>query len=67
VKLAIVTETFPPEINGVALTFGLIARNAALRARLRAVAAASLTAHSWEAIIPCFEADLMTMAAPAPR
>ena len=25
-KLAIVTETFPPEINGVAMTFGLIAR-----------------------------------------
>jgi glycosyltransferase involved in cell wall biosynthesis len=26
VKLSIVTETFPPEINGVAMTFGLIAR-----------------------------------------
>jgi glycosyltransferase involved in cell wall biosynthesis len=26
VKLAIVTETFPPEINGVAMTFGTIAR-----------------------------------------
>ena len=26
VKLALVTETFPPEINGVAMTFGLIAR-----------------------------------------
>jgi len=26
VKLAIVTETFPPEINGVAMTFDLIAR-----------------------------------------
>jgi glycosyltransferase involved in cell wall biosynthesis len=26
VKLAIVTETFPPEINGVAMTFGVIAR-----------------------------------------
>jgi glycosyltransferase involved in cell wall biosynthesis len=26
VKLAIVTETFPPEINGVAMTFGIIAR-----------------------------------------
>jgi len=26
VKIAIVTETFPPEINGVAMTFGLIAR-----------------------------------------
>lgn len=25
-KLAIVTETFPPEINGVAMTFGIIAR-----------------------------------------
>ncbi|MBL9187722.1 MAG: glycosyltransferase family 1 protein [Opitutaceae bacterium] len=25
-KLALVTETFPPEINGVAMTFGLIAR-----------------------------------------
>ncbi len=26
VKLAIVTETFPPEINGVAMTFGTLAR-----------------------------------------
>jgi glycosyltransferase involved in cell wall biosynthesis len=26
VNLAIVTETFPPEINGVAMTFGIIAR-----------------------------------------
>jgi glycosyltransferase involved in cell wall biosynthesis len=26
VKLALVTETFPPEINGVAMTFGIIAR-----------------------------------------
>jgi glycosyltransferase involved in cell wall biosynthesis len=26
VKLAIVTETFPPEVNGVAMTFGVIAR-----------------------------------------
>ena len=26
VKLALVTETFPPEINGVAMTFGVIAR-----------------------------------------
>jgi glycosyltransferase involved in cell wall biosynthesis len=26
VKLALVTETFPPEVNGVALTFGTIAR-----------------------------------------
>lgn len=26
VKIAIVTETFPPEVNGVAMTFGVIAR-----------------------------------------
>jgi glycosyltransferase involved in cell wall biosynthesis len=26
VKLALVTETFPPEVNGVAMTFGVIAR-----------------------------------------
>jgi glycosyltransferase involved in cell wall biosynthesis len=26
VKIAIVTETFPPEINGVAMTFGILAR-----------------------------------------
>src|SRR5262245_61326479 len=26
VNLAIVTETFPPEVNGVAMTFGVIAR-----------------------------------------
>ena len=31
VKLAIVTETFPPEINGVAMTFGVIARELGLR------------------------------------
>lgn len=30
-KLAIVTETFPPEINGVAMTFGVIARELAKR------------------------------------
>lgn len=30
-KLAIVTETFPPEVNGVAMTFGVIARELALR------------------------------------
>ena len=30
-KLAIVTETFPPEINGVAMTFGVIARELASR------------------------------------
>lgn len=29
-KLAIVTETFPPEVNGVAMTFGVIARELAL-------------------------------------
>jgi hypothetical protein len=26
VNIAIVTETFPPEVNGVAMTFGVIAR-----------------------------------------
>jgi glycosyltransferase involved in cell wall biosynthesis len=31
VKLALVTETFPPEINGVAMTFGVIARELAER------------------------------------
>ena len=25
-KLALVTETFPPEVNGVAMTFGVIVR-----------------------------------------
>jgi len=30
-KLAIVTETFPPEVNGVAMTFGVIARELAQR------------------------------------
>jgi len=34
VKLAIVTETFPPEINGVAMTFGVIARELANRGHL---------------------------------
>jgi glycosyltransferase involved in cell wall biosynthesis len=31
VKLTFVTETFPPEINGVAMTFGVIARELGLR------------------------------------
>jgi len=31
VKIAIVTETFPPEINGVAMTFGVIARQLGCR------------------------------------
>jgi len=31
VKLAIVTETFPPEVNGVAMTFGRIARELSQR------------------------------------
>lgn len=31
VKLALVTETFPPEVNGVAMTFGVIARELARR------------------------------------
>jgi glycosyltransferase involved in cell wall biosynthesis len=31
VKLALVTETFPPEVNGVAMTFGVLARELALR------------------------------------
>ena len=30
-KLAFVTETFPPEVNGVAMTFGVIARELARR------------------------------------
>jgi glycosyltransferase involved in cell wall biosynthesis len=37
VKLAIVTETFPPEINGVAMTFGVIARELASRGHLVSV------------------------------
>jgi glycosyltransferase involved in cell wall biosynthesis len=31
VKIALVTETFPPEVNGVAMTFGIIARELAAR------------------------------------
>jgi glycosyltransferase involved in cell wall biosynthesis len=31
VRLALVTETFPPEVNGVAMTFGVIARELARR------------------------------------
>jgi glycosyltransferase involved in cell wall biosynthesis len=37
VKLAIVTETFPPEINGVAMTFGVIASELARRGHWVAV------------------------------
>jgi glycosyltransferase involved in cell wall biosynthesis len=31
VKIALVTETFPPEVNGVAMTFGVIAQELAAR------------------------------------
>jgi glycosyltransferase involved in cell wall biosynthesis len=34
VKLALVTETFPPEVNGVAMTFGVIARELGRRGHL---------------------------------
>lgn len=34
VKIALVTETFPPEINGVAMTFGTIARELGRRGHL---------------------------------
>jgi glycosyltransferase involved in cell wall biosynthesis len=37
VKLAIVTETFPPEINGVAMTFGVIAKELGRRGHSVAV------------------------------
>jgi glycosyltransferase involved in cell wall biosynthesis len=37
VKLALVTETFPPEINGVAMTFGIIASELARRGHSVAV------------------------------
>jgi glycosyltransferase involved in cell wall biosynthesis len=37
VKLAIVTETFPPEINGVSMTFGVIASELARRGHSVAV------------------------------
>jgi glycosyltransferase involved in cell wall biosynthesis len=37
VKLALVTETFPPEINGVAMTFGVIASELARRGHSVAV------------------------------
>lgn len=33
-KIALVTETFPPEINGVAMTFGVIARELGRRGHL---------------------------------
>ncbi|MBL9201378.1 MAG: glycosyltransferase family 1 protein [Opitutaceae bacterium] len=36
-KLALVTETFPPEINGVAMTFGVIARELGRRGHAVAV------------------------------
>ena len=36
-KLALVTETFPPEINGVAMTFGVIANELGLRGHSVAV------------------------------
>ena len=43
-----------------------LARDAVLRARLRAAAAASLTEQTWDAIILRFEADLLLTAARAP-
>lgn len=36
-KIALVTETFPPEINGVAMTFGVIARELARRGNMVSV------------------------------
>ena len=39
-----------------------LARNAALRIRLRAAAATALSAQSWDQIIQRFEAELMTAA-----
>ncbi|MEO6568988.1 MAG: hypothetical protein ABIO94_09530 [Opitutaceae bacterium] len=70
VKLAFVTETFPPEINGVAMTFGVISRelgqrghdittDSALRSRLRFAARAAVEPQSWEKVITRFETDLM--------
>ena len=41
----------------------LLARDGALRARLRAAAAVSLIAQSWENVIARFEADLQAVAA----
>jgi len=52
VKLALVTETFPPEVNGVAMTFGVIARELGRRGhevrvyRPRRAELAAPTAHS---------------------
>jgi glycosyltransferase involved in cell wall biosynthesis len=42
-----------------------LARNTALRLRLRAAAATAFTAQSWDQIIQRFEAELMTAALPA--
>jgi glycosyltransferase involved in cell wall biosynthesis len=44
-----------------------LARDAALRTRLRTAAAATFTGQSWEAIIARFEADLAAVIAATPR
>jgi hypothetical protein len=44
-----------------------LARDAALRNRLRAAAAATFTAQSWETIVARFEADLAAVIAGAAR
>ena len=59
-KLAIVTETFPPEVNGVAMTFGVIARElgrrghevTVLRPHRRDLPAASTHPEYREALLP---------------
>ena len=59
-KLAIVTETFPPEVNGVAMTFGVIARElgrrghevTVLRPHRRDLPAASTHPEYREAALP---------------
>jgi hypothetical protein len=69
VKLAIVTETFPPEVNGVAMPFtealshaGVrLATDSALREKLRRAARLTVEPQSWSKVIVRFEQDLASI------
>ena len=77
-KLAIVTETFPPEVNGVAMTFGVIARElgrrghevTVLRPHRRDLPAASTHPEYREAALPGLPIPgypALRLGLPAPR
>lgn len=77
VKIALGTETFPPAINGVAMTFGVVVREpgrrgpavTARRPRREDLPAgeAAGALQSWETVVGRCEADLIARAARGAR